>query len=218
MKNPSWFKKARKNDHESGSSRGGRGHGIPPPPLPEHFVGQRRRVEDSPPRRDRRYVPLAECWEHWDVGIPISHHDVSLPGGWHRNFDRVPIPPAPRVGTAALHEEMRRRIREFPEAQRYDRKFYNEDFWAAFLAWEHEARRRSRFLGDRLPWQQEQLVEMPDDDDDHDDREAQVEVPAAVPYDGDAHFEAEMKEAMARSVADEAAMWPGMEDLLRQST
>jgi hypothetical protein len=102
MKNPSWFKKACKNDHESGSSRG-----IPPPPLPEHFVGQRRRVEDSPPRRDRRYVPLAECWEHWDAGIPISHHDVSLPGGWHLNFDRVLILPAPRVGTAALHEEMR---------------------------------------------------------------------------------------------------------------
>jgi hypothetical protein len=113
---------------------------------------------------------------------------------------------------------MRRRIRAFPQAQRYDRKFYNEDFWAAFLAWEHEARRRMSFLGDHLPWQQVQLTELPDDhEDDHDDRERQEEVPAAVPYDGDAHFEAEMAEAIARSNADEAAMWPELEAALQRS-
>lgn len=123
------------------------------------------------------------------------------------------MPPAPRVGTAALHEEMRRRISGFPAAQRYDRKFYNENFWAAFLTWEHAARRRSSFLGDYLPWQQVALTEMAAEDDDvHDDREAQEEVAADVPYDEDAHFEAE---AMARSVADENTMWSGMDAVLR---
>jgi hypothetical protein len=157
MKMPSWPKKT-KNDREASTSRCARRSGrtpsppapvarsraaarpppvflrqLPPTPRTEDYVGQGAPVDASPPRqRDRRYVPLEECEAFWAVNQSVDHHDVSPlppppPHGWHLNRARVPIPPAPPAGPK-LDAEIRRHIRNLPQALRVDRKYRNRQF------------------------------------------------------------------------------------------
>jgi hypothetical protein len=56
----------------------------------------------------------------------IDHHDVGFPHGWHLNRARVSVPP-PSAGPK-LDAEIRRRIRNLPEAMRHDRKYRNRQF------------------------------------------------------------------------------------------
>jgi hypothetical protein len=101
-------------------------------------------------------VPLEECEALWAANQSIDHHHVCL--GWYLNRARVSVPPSPPAGLK-LDAEIRRRIRNLPEALRLDRKYRNRQFWYDFLAWEHTARRRNTHHHDYGPWESYDVIE-----------------------------------------------------------
>jgi hypothetical protein len=70
-------------------------------------------------------VSLEECEALWVANQSVEHHNVYLPHGWYLNRSRVPVPPPPSVAGPKMDAEIRRRIRNLPEAMRHDRKYYN---------------------------------------------------------------------------------------------
>jgi hypothetical protein len=108
---------------------------------------------------------------------------------------------------------------------RHHEVYRREDFWHAFLAWEHEARRvirdhREFMPGDDVPDNENEVVYDEDDDDEEDVKmedvpPAAVKLEDVVPnnYDEDAATAA----AMAASLADEDTKWPGYEDVVQLS-
>ena len=67
---------------------------------------------------------------------------------------RVPVPPPPTG--PALEVEAQRRRPILPDAMRRMPVYRRLDFWAAFFAWEHEARRACSYRGDFLPEEEEE--------------------------------------------------------------
>jgi hypothetical protein len=58
---------------------------VGPPPQPETTIT----------------TNVGECRHRWCKREGITHPDASLPGSWHLNLERVPVPPTPRVGVLA---------------------------------------------------------------------------------------------------------------------
>jgi hypothetical protein len=73
---------------------------------------------------------------------------------------RVPVPP-PSAAGSKLDLEIRRRIRNLPEAPWLDRKYRNRQFWYDFLAWEQTTRHRSTRHHDFQPWESYDVAESP---------------------------------------------------------
>jgi hypothetical protein len=73
--------------------------------------------------------------------------DVNLPGRWHLNSMRVPVPPVPREGKERVLE-IRRRHALLPPTLRRDPAFTIESgAWDTFARWEWNAERRAGYLG-----------------------------------------------------------------------
>jgi hypothetical protein len=73
-------------------------------------------------------VLLEECEALRAANQSVDHHDVCLPHGWHLNRARVPVPPPPPAGPK-MDAEIRRSIRNLPEALRLERKYRNRQLW-----------------------------------------------------------------------------------------
>jgi hypothetical protein len=74
--------------------------------------------------------------------------DVNLPGKWHLNSRRVPVPLVPRRGEERVLEIRRRRA--LPRrAPRRDPAFaIGSSAWDTFGRWEWNAERHAAYLGD----------------------------------------------------------------------
>ena len=101
--------------------------------------------------------------------MPCEYPDVNLPTGWHLNASRVPVPPPPTG--RALEVEAQRRRRNLPDSMRRRPAYRRLDYWAAFFAWEHEARRACSYRGDFLP----------EEEDDDGDEEMEEQAPPSPP-------------------------------------
>ena len=101
--------------------------------------------------------------------MPCEHPDVNLPAGWHLNATRVPVPPPPTG--RALEVEAQRRRRILPDRMRCNQVYTRLDFWATFLAWEHEARRACSYRGDWQPEEEEEDDDAYDWDDEMEEDE-----------------------------------------------
>jgi hypothetical protein len=97
---------------------------------------------------------------------------------------------------------MRRRIYRLPPALRYDRAYHRRDFWRAFLAWEHEARRATTEVRDFQPG--EDYGDLAAATDDDDDAPPAVKQEPLLPED---YNDAAVPRALAESKAEEDAKW-----------
>jgi hypothetical protein len=74
--------------------------------------------------------------------------DVNLPGRWHLNSRRVPVPPVPRRGQEQVLK-IRRRRALLPPTLRRDPAFAIESSaWDTFGRWEWNTEQRADYLGD----------------------------------------------------------------------
>jgi hypothetical protein len=53
-----------------------------------------------PPKKERNwpYMNVEIAQALYDQNVSVGLRDVHLPGGWHLNARRVPVPPMPRRG------------------------------------------------------------------------------------------------------------------------
>jgi hypothetical protein len=121
----------RKTDTGASSSKG-KAKGKAPPPKKE---------------RNRPYFSVEIVQALYDQNESVGLCDVYLPGGWHLNARRVPVPPVPHHGRAHCDEIWRRRA-ILPPDLRDDPAFDMDSEW-----WDHPTdepcpRRRSGILGD----------------------------------------------------------------------
>jgi hypothetical protein len=103
----------------------------------------------SPPKteRHRPYMSVEIAHALYNQNSSVGLHDVHLPGGWHLNAKRVPIPLVPHRGRAQ-RDEIRRRWAILPPDLRDDPAFDMDSEWWDCPAYEPCPRRRSGLLGD----------------------------------------------------------------------
>ena len=143
-------------------------------------------------------MPKVECQWRWEHGVGCEYPDVNLPTGWHLNTERVPVPPPPKG--AALQVEAERRRRNLPPTMRRRPVYRRLAYWAAFLAWEHEARRASAFRGEIQP-------EEEDEEDDEDDFDAEEPAPPSPPL-----VDHRAAELMPAGISEEDALRMALEE------
>jgi hypothetical protein len=81
-------------------------------------------------------------------GNPTPWPDVNLPGRWHLNSRRVPVPHVLRDGPERVRE-IRRRRALLPQALRCDPAFnIASPNWDTFSRWELRPDRRAGYLGE----------------------------------------------------------------------
>jgi hypothetical protein len=117
---------------------------------------------------------------------------------------------------------MRRRIQQLPPVSWHGEAYRREDYWRAFLSWEHEARRMIRgkrdFMhGDAAPYSEDEISY--NDEEDEDDEMEDVPPPVIVKLEAAVHDdydeEVATAAALAASMADEESKWPGLEDAIQ---
>jgi hypothetical protein len=90
---------------------------------------------------------VTHCQALYQCGQSVEWPDCSLPGGWHLNSRRVPVPPVPRFGPDRVTEIRRRRVL-MPARLRADPAFgYDSQWWDNFGTRERDPVRRAAFLG-----------------------------------------------------------------------
>ena len=114
MGKPFWWRAGR-NNHEASSSRGPPPRALPPVPPRRHAPAaaedaEAQRAARNARRRARRANVSTEVAQiYWETGQPLPWGDAHLPGGWHLNGRRVPVPRVPRSGRTRTEEILRRR-------------------------------------------------------------------------------------------------------------
>jgi hypothetical protein len=94
------------------------------PQLEDYLTRPARIVARPRQQRNLRYVPLQECEQVGEDNESVNHPDVGLPHGWHLDCARLPVPPVPEEGPK-LDAEIHRRIQNFPDQLRCERKYQN---------------------------------------------------------------------------------------------
>ena len=92
-------------------------------------------------------MPVDLCTALWKKNKPVPVEDVHLPGGWHLNSKRVPVPPVPPRGEERTVEILRRR-RLLPDYLRGDVQFHPQSEWWDRPAAERDPRRRAGLRGE----------------------------------------------------------------------
>jgi hypothetical protein len=93
------------------------------------------------------YFSLETMQALYDQNESVGLRNVHIPGGWHLNARRVPVPPVPRHGRARCDEIRRRRAILLPDLHK-DSAFATDSEWWDRPAYEPCPRRRSGLLGD----------------------------------------------------------------------
>jgi hypothetical protein len=94
------------------------------------------------------YVPVRMARRLYAHNRTVPWPDVNLPGRWHLNSRRVPVPLVPPGGQEWVLK-IRRRRALLPPALRRDPAFAIESgAWDMFGRWEWNAERRAGYLGD----------------------------------------------------------------------
>jgi hypothetical protein len=78
-------------------------------PYAEASSSTARKKPSPKKERNRPYMDVAMAQVPFDQNQTVGLRDIHLPGGWHLNAGRVPVPPEPCCGRERHDEILRRR-------------------------------------------------------------------------------------------------------------
>ena len=107
-----------------------------------------RAARNARRRARRANVSTRVTQIYWETGQPLPWGDAHLPGGWHLNRRRVPVP---RSGRERTEEILRRRALLPPDLVHDPAYAMNSELWDRWFELEHDHRRRLAFAATAPP-------------------------------------------------------------------